>query len=213
MAEAKQSGGCDIGLIGLGVMGRNFALNMADRGYSVAGYDRDAEKARILEKDKTDRQSIQTAGEVKAFCAMLRRPRAVMLLVPAGEPVDAVIKALEPHLETGDMIIDSGNSHFTDTDRRSAALEKKGLLFLGMGMSGGESGARHGPSLMPGGSEEGYRRVKPIMEAAAAHTENTTCVAYLGPGSAGHYVKMVHNGIEYGLMQLIAETYDLMKRG
>ena len=213
MSEESATGQCDIGVIGLGVMGRNFALNLADHGYRVAGYDRDEKKIGMLAHDKTERQSIHTAGDIKTFCDLLRRPRAVILLVPAGQPVDKVIQALETCLEAGDMIIDSGNSHFTDTDRRSAALKEKGLLFLGMGMSGGETGARNGPSLMPGGSKEGYERIKAILEAAAAHTGQTACVAYLGPGSAGHYVKMVHNGIEYGLMQLIAETYDLMKRG
>jgi len=213
MTEKGQAGICDIGLIGLGVMGRNFVLNIADQGYSVAAYNRSPEKIRLLEKDKTDRHAIYTANNIKVFCNLLRRPRAIVMLVPAGHPVDEVIQALEPHLDACDLIIDSGNSHFTDTDRRSSALQKKGFLFLGMGVSGGASGARHGPSLMPGGPEEGYRRVQPILEAAAAHVDTTPCVAYLGPGSAGHYVKMVHNGIEYGLMQLIAETYDLMKRG
>ena len=213
MAGEGLRGNCDIGLIGLGVMGRNFILNLADHGFQVAGYNRDPVKLELLEKTKTERHAIHTTRDIKALCGLLRKPRAVMMLVPAGDPVDDVIQALEPHLEAGDLIIDSGNSHFSDTDRRAARLRKKGLLYLGMGMSGGESGARNGPSLMPGGSEEGYERVKTIMEAAAAHTGTAPCVAYLGPGSAGHYVKMVHNGIEYGLMQLIAETYDLMKRG
>jgi 6-phosphogluconate dehydrogenase len=202
----------DIGLIGLGVMGRNFALNMADHGFAVVGYDRDTEKARQLEKDRSDRHAVSTADALGTLCEQLRRPRAIMMLVPAGDPVDAVIQALEPHLAAGDLIIDSGNSHFADTDRRCARLEKEGLHFMGMGMSGGESGARHGPSLMPGGTEAGYERVRPILMAAAARVNDVPCVAYMGPGSAGHYVKMVHNGVEYGLMQLIAETYDLMKR-
>lgn len=213
MSEESAAGQCDIGVIGLGVMGRNFALNLADHGYVVAGYDRDGEKIAMLAQDKTERQTIRAADNIEAFCALLRRPRAVIMLVPAGQPVDQVIQALETCLEAGDLVVDSGNSHFTDTDRRSASLMEKGLLFLGMGMSGGETGARSGPSLMPGGSKEGYERIKTILEAAAAHTGPTACVAYLGPGSAGHYVKMVHNGIEYGLMQLISETYDLMKRG
>jgi 6-phosphogluconate dehydrogenase len=212
MTDKKVNEPGDIGLIGLGVMGRNFALNMADHGFAVVGYDRDADKTHQLEKERSEGHAIATAGDPKTFCEKLRRPRAIMLLVPAGEPVDAVIRALEPYLAPGDLIIDSGNSHFTDTDRRGAQLEKKGFDFMGMGMSGGESGARHGPSLMPGGAEAGYERVRPILTAAAAHVDETPCVAYMGPGSAGHYVKMVHNGIEYGLMQLIAETYDLMKR-
>jgi 6-phosphogluconate dehydrogenase len=202
-----------IGLVGLGVMGRNFARNLADKGFTVAGYDRGSVKLEELEKTKTRGHDIRIARDIPSLCALLRRPRAVMMLVPAGDPVDAVIQALEPHLDEGDLIIDSGNSHFRDTDRRSRALAEKGLLYMGMGMSGGASGARNGPSLMPGGPEEGYRRVQTILEAAAAHVGEKPCVAWLGPGSAGHYVKMVHNGIEYGLMQLIAETYDLMKRG
>ena len=201
-------GQCDIGLIGLGVMGRNFALNLADKGFQVAGYNRDPVKRRLV-----NHPGIYVADDVGALCEHLRQPRAVMMLVPAGKPVDDVIEALTPHLAAGDMIIDSGNSHFTDTDRRSRALEKKGLLFMGMGMSGGASGARNGPSLMPGGPEPVYRRVAAILEAAAAQVKGGPCVAYLGSGSAGHYVKMVHNGIEYGLMQLIAETYDMMQRG
>jgi 6-phosphogluconate dehydrogenase len=204
---------CDIGVIGLGVMGRKFILNIADRGYTVAGYDLAPEKMRVLEKEKTGRQSIHTFVDMTTFCSALRRPRATVVLVPAGEPVDAVMRELQRHLDTGDLIIDSGNSHFADTDRRSADLQQRGLLFLGMGMSGGENGARYGPSLMVGGSAAGYDRVKNLLESTAAHVGRTICAAYLGPGSAGHYVKMVHNGIEYGLMQLIAETYDLMKRG
>ena len=212
MTDKKVKEAGDIGLIGLGVMGRNFALNMADHGFAVVGYDRDAEKTRQLEKECSQRHAVYTAADLGILCEKLRRPRAIMMLVPAGNPVDAVIQALEPYLQPGDLIIDSGNSHFTDTDRRSAQLEKKGFHFMGMGISGGESGARYGPSLMPGGAEAGYERVRPILTAAAAHVGEMSCVAYMGPGSAGHYVKMVHNGIEYGLMQLIAETYDLMKR-
>jgi 6-phosphogluconate dehydrogenase len=213
MSDKGHAATSDIGLIGLGVMGRNFALNMADHGFTVAGYNRDPVKIELLEKTKTERHAIHVTNSIQALCDSLSRPRSVMMLVPAGKPVDSVIQALEPHLEAGDLIIDSGNSHFSDTDRRRKALEEKGLLFMGMGMSGGESGARHGPSLMPGGPVEGYERVRPILEAVAAHVGTAACVSYLGPGSAGHYVKMVHNGIEYALMQLIAETYDLMKRG
>jgi 6-phosphogluconate dehydrogenase len=204
---------CDIGLVGLGVMGRNFARNLADKGFTVAGYDRGAVELEELEKRGTRGRAIRIASDMASLCALVRRPRAVMMLVPAGDPVDAVIQALEPQLDKGDLIIDSGNSHFSDTDRRSQALAQKGIVFMGMGMSGGASGARHGPSLMPGGPQENYGRIRAILEAAAAHVGTTPCVAWLGPGSAGHYVKMVHNGIEYGLMQLIAETYDLMKRG
>ena len=201
-----------IGMVGLGVMGRNLLLNMADHGYSVAGYDRDTSKviALLTEAEKRD---IQGAENVTDFVALLRSPRSVMLLVPAGDAVDAVIRDLLPYLDQGDLIIDAGNSHFTDTDLRQKMLTDKGINFFGMGVSGGEDGARHGPSMMPGGPQASYERVRPILEAAAAHVDGDPCVTYLGPGSAGHYVKMVHNGIEYALMQLIAESYDLLHRG
>ncbi|MFZ3048511.1 MAG: NADP-dependent phosphogluconate dehydrogenase [Desulfatirhabdiaceae bacterium] len=205
--------GCDLGLIGLGVMGRNFLLNVADQGFAVAGYDLDADKTDAREKEKMADTDIRTATAVRDFVNLLSLPRTVMLLVPAGDPVDAVIGEISPLLEPGDLIIDSGNSHFKDTDRRGKALAETKLEFMGMGISGGESGARHGPSLMPGGSWDAYIRVKPILEAAAARVDKEPCVAHLGAGSAGHYVKMVHNGIEYGVMQLISETYDIMKQG
>ena len=213
MSDHDKNKKCDIGLIGLGVMGRNFAQNMADHGFSVAGYDRDTEKTRALMAEKAKEQDLRTGRDIKEFLGLLSRPRAVMMLVPAGDPVDAVIDELIPYFESGDLIIDSGNSRYTDTNRRIRLVEDKGFSFMGMGMSGGESGARRGPSLMPGGTRKGYERVGRIFEAAAAHVDKAPCVAYLGPGSAGHYVKMVHNGIEYGVMQLISETYDLMKRG
>jgi len=153
------------------------------------------------------------APDIKQFISSLRRPRAIMLLVPAGAPVDAVIDELLEYLEVGDLIIDGGNSYFKDTDVRTRNLAAKGIHFLGVGISGGEEGARHGPSIMPGGSSEAYERIRPLFEAAAAKVNGEACVTWLGPDSAGHFVKMVHNGIEYGMMQLIAETYDLMKRG
>ena len=199
-------------MIGLGVMGRNFALNMADHGFSVAGYDRDPTKVAALHREAGE-APVRGVAELKEFTALLHKPRAIMLLVTAGPPVDAVIQELLPLLEPGDLIIDAGNSHFTDTDVRSRQLTVKGIQFLGVGVSGGEEGARHGPSIMPGGPREAYERVRPILEAAAAHVNGEPCVTYLGPGSAGHFVKMVHNGIEYGLMQLLAESYDLLKRG
>ena len=205
--------GSDLGLIGLGVMGRNFALNVADHGFSVGGFDVDPDKTKKLGVERSDEHDIHPCSELKEFVNTLRHPRAIMLLVPAGDPVDSVIDEITPLLKKGDLIIDSGNSRFVDTDRRSRSLDERGLLFMGMGMSGGETGARHGPSLMPGGPKEGYERVRLMLEAASAHVNGDPCVAYLGPRSAGHYVKMVHNGIEYGIMQLIAETYDLMKRG
>ena len=202
----------EIGMIGLGVMGRNFALNMADHGFSVAGYDKDPAKVEALEKESVQHQVHGTA-DLKEFIASLRAPRALLMLVPAGAPVDSVIRDLLPHLEKGDLVIDAGNSHFKDTDLRASVLAGKGIAFLGVGVSGGEEGARHGPSIMPGGAKEAYERIRPIFEAAAAKADGDSCVAWLGPGSAGHYVKMVHNGIEYGIMQLTAEAYDLMKRG
>ncbi len=202
----------EIGMIGLGVMGRNFVLNMADHGTSVCGYDKDVEKVQELQGEAGNR-AIYAAQDLKSFLGALATPRVIMLLVPAGQVVDIVIRELIPNLDKGDLIIDAGNSHFKDTDLRSKSLAEKGILFMGMGVSGGESGARHGPSMMPGGPKEAYERVRPIFEAVAAHVGEDPCTVYLGPGSAGHYVKMVHNGIEYGLMQLIAESYDLMKRG
>jgi 6-phosphogluconate dehydrogenase len=193
-------------------MGRNLVLNIAEHGYSVVGYDKDPDKVAALREAVGD-QDIPGAESLDEFVGLLRAPRAVMMLVPAGKAVDAVIGDLLPHLEAGDLIIDGGNSYFDDTNLRAKTMAGKGLLYLGAGISGGAHGARHGPSMMPGGPKEAYERVRPIFEAVAAHVNGDPCVAYLGPGSAGHYVKMVHNGIEYGLMQLIAETYDLMKRG
>lgn len=204
---------CNIGLFGLGVMGRNFVLNMADHGFSVAVYNRTHQKTReFMDRDVKER-NIQAGYTVKEFLSLLRPPKAVLISVPAGDVVDSVIDEITLGLEQGELVVDMGNSHFGDTDRRYQALTEKGWLFLGMGISGGEYGARNGPSLMPGGSKVGYERIRAVMEASAARVDNAPCVAYLGEGSAGHYVKMVHNGIEYGIMQLIAETYDLMKRG
>jgi 6-phosphogluconate dehydrogenase len=212
MANKNEEKQCEIGMVGLGVMGRNLLLNMADHGFAVAGYDQDREKVDCLYKE-SKAQGVYGATTIEEFLKLLRTPRAIMLLVPAGKPVDLVIDALLPHLQSGDLIIDAGNSHFTDTNIRTQRLQPKGIQFLGVGVSGGEEGARHGPSIMPGGSKPAYERVRPILEAVAAKVNGDPCVAYLGTGSAGHFVKMVHNGIEYGIMQLIAETYDLMKRG
>jgi 6-phosphogluconate dehydrogenase len=202
----------EIGMVGLGVMGRNLVLNMAEHGFSVTGYDKDPNKVDALRRESQD-SDVRGAGDIKEFVGLLRRPRAVMMLVPAGAPVDSVINDLLPYLQPGDLIIDGGNSYFKDTDLRARSLAAKGIQFFGVGVSGGEEGARHGPSIMPGGPKEAYERVRPVFEAAAAKANGDPCVTWLGPGSAGHFVKMVHNGIEYGVMQLIAETYDLMKRG
>ncbi|MCL5030183.1 MAG: NADP-dependent phosphogluconate dehydrogenase [Bacteroidetes bacterium] len=202
---------CDIGMIGLGVMGRNLVLNFADHGFSVAGFDKDKSKVNELNKEAENRKAFGEES-LEEFIKSLRKPKAIMMLVPAGAPVDSVIEDVLPYLEPGDLIIDGGNSHFTDTNKRFKELSGEGIHFLGVGISGGESGARFGPSMMPGGPKDAYERIKPILEAASAKYNNENCVTYLGPGSAGHYVKMVHNGIEYGLMQIISESYDLMKR-
>jgi 6-phosphogluconate dehydrogenase len=195
-------------------MGRSLAYNIADHGYSVAGYDRDGERAKELVGGAgRGGQAVQGSASLDEFVGLLRRPRTVILLVPAGDAVDRVIEQLLLCLEPGDLLIDSGNSRYADTDRRGRSLAEKGLLFMGIGISGGEHGARHGASFMPGGPREAYERVRPLLEAVAARVDGEPCVTYLGAGSAGHYVKMVHNGIEYGLMELIAETYDLMNRG
>lgn len=201
-----------IGMVGLGVMGRNLMLNMADHGFSVAGYDNNTAQVATLQQESGERK-ISCTSDIGAFVNLLRSPRTIMVLVPAGAPVDSVIKDLIPHLQAGDLIIDGGNSYFKDTDVRGRDLAGQGIQFMGMGVSGGEEGARRGPSLMPGGPKESYARVQAIFEAAAAKVNGEPCVSWLGPASTGHFVKMVHNGIEYGLMQLIAEAYDLMKRG
>ncbi len=207
-----KSGNCEIGMIGLGVMGRNLALNIADKGFSVAGYDTDAKQVEALGREAEGRPAVG-AVTIDEFVGLLRTPKAIIMLVPAGPPVDAVIDALLPHLLPGDLLIDGGNSYFRETDARIRRLDERRVLYMGVGISGGERGARFGPSIMPGGPEAGYARVRPIFEAAAAKVDGEPCVAYMGPGSAGDYVKMVHNGIEYAMMQLIAESYDLMKRG
>lgn len=202
----------EFGMIGLGVMGRNLLLNMADHGFAVAGYNRDPSKVSDL-KNESSGKNVFGTSDLKEFISKLKRPRALMLLVTAGNAVDMVIKDLLPLLEPGDLVIDGGNSYYADTDRRVQELTPKGIRFIGVGVSGGESGARFGPSMMPGGSQEAYEVVRPIFESIAAKVNNEPCVTYLGPGSAGHYVKMVHNGIEYGIMQLISEAYDILKRG
>ncbi|MGE5789977.1 MAG: NADP-dependent phosphogluconate dehydrogenase, partial [Syntrophaceae bacterium] len=202
----------DIGMIGLGAMGRNLLLNLADHGYAVAGYDREADKVKALLHHSPGRV-IRGAENLQECMMLLKVPRVIVILVPAGPPVDAVIRELLPFCQPGDILMDCGNSHFTDTTLRQKALAKKGIHFLGVGISGGELGARQGPSIMPGGPREAYIWVKSIFEAIAADVHGEPCVTYLGPGSSGHFVKMVHNGIEYAMMELIAEAYDLMKRG
>lgn len=203
----------DFGLVGLGVMGRNFILNVADKGFSAFGNDLDEEKVSALIEEGGDTQKVNATADAKTFVDALSAPRKIMLLVPAGKIVDAVIESLLPLLDKDDIIIDGGNSFFTDTDRREAYLAEKGIHFFGAGVSGGAKGARLGPSIMPGGNREAYQHVKPIFEAVSAKYKGEPCVTYLGPKSAGNYVKMVHNGIEYGLMQLTSEIYDVLKKG
>jgi 6-phosphogluconate dehydrogenase len=201
------------GIIGLGTMGRNLLLNIADHNFDVAGHDKDQTKIALLANESSGKKNIKGFVQVNEFIEQLQKPRAIMLLVPAGKIVDSVISELTPLLDKGDLIIDGGNSHFTDTNRRVEELKSKGIHFFGMGISGGEEGARKGPSMMPGGDEQAYKVVQPIFEAVAAKVNGDPCVTYIGPGASGHFVKMVHNGIEYGIMQLIAETYEMMKKG
>ena len=200
-----------LGIIGLGVMGKNLALNAHSKGFSVAGFDLDMEKSQKVGEETGG--IIQTTRSWQEFVDALETPRRIWMMVPAGKPVDSVIETLKPYLTPEDILIDGGNSYFKDTERRARELEASGLRFFGMGVSGGEEGALHGPSLMPGGFEESYRHLEPLLTKMAAQTSDGACCTYLGPGGAGHYVKMAHNGIEYGIMQLLAETYDLMKRG
>jgi 6-phosphogluconate dehydrogenase len=204
---------CRLGLIGLGTMGTNLVLNMDDHGFSVCVFNRTHAKTKEFLDLEGKGRRIRASFSLGEFAGKLRSPRSVLLMLPAGKPVDDVIGELLPFLGAGDILIDCGNSRFSDTDRRSKELSGRGVLFMGLGVSGGEKGARFGPSMMPGGPREAYERLRTVLEATAAHVNGEPCVAYMGPGSAGHYVKMIHNGIEYGLEQLIAEIYDLMKRG
>ncbi len=204
----------DIGLIGLAVMGQNLVLNMDDHGFTVAVYNRTVEKVdRFLANEAKGTQVIGTHS-LEEFVAALKRPRKVMIMVKAGWPVDATIEKLVPLLEKGDIIVDGGNSHYPDSTRRTQELAEKGLLFVGSGVSGGEEGARYGPSLMPGGAIKAWPNIKPIFQAIAAKAaDGSPCAEWLGEEGSGHFVKMVHNGIEYGDMQLICEAYDLMRHG
>lgn len=203
----------DFGMVGLGVMGRNLLYNMADNGFSVIGFDLDIEKGKELENGATPGTQVKGVTSWEEFVSNLATPRKITMLVPAGKPVDSVIESLLPFLEKGDIIIDGGNSHYTDTLRRVKYVAEKGMHFMGMGVSGGEKGARRGPSIMPGGDLEAYDVIKPVLEAIAAKVNGEPCTAYMGKDAAGHYVKMVHNGIEYAIMQLISEAYDLLHRG
>ena len=204
---------CDIGLIGLAVMGQNLVLNMNDHGFRVAVFNRTVSKVDDFLNDEAKGTTIAGAHSIEELTALLKRPRRVMLMVKAGETVDQVIDQLVPHLEPGDIIIDGGNSHFPDTTRRTEALAAKGILFIGTGVSGGEEGARRGPSIMPGGNPLAWPFVKPIFQAIAAKVDGSPCCEWVGENGAGHYVKMVHNGIEYGDIQLICEAYQMLKDG
>jgi 6-phosphogluconate dehydrogenase len=203
----------DFGMIGLGTMGRNLLLNMADHGFKAIGFDMDLAKATLLEASATQGTIVKGVNTLAEMIQNLQQPRKIMMLVPAGKPVDDVINSLLPLVSPGDIIIDGGNSHYTDTLRRVNFVRDKGFHFMGIGISGGEHGARFGPSIMPGGDINAYEKVKSILEAVSAKVKGSDCVAYLGNGAAGHYVKMVHNGIEYAIMQLISETYQLLHVG
>ena len=203
----------NFGLIGVGVMGQNLTLNIERNGFSVAVYDRVPEKVTEFLQGKAKGKRIAGAPSVEAFLQQLDRPRRIILLVNAGKPVDDVLDHLEPWLEKGDVVIDGGNSFFMDTERRALGLERNGIYFVGSGISGGEEGALKGPSIMPGGAKEAYDLIAPVLTKIAAQVDGKPCCAYMGPRGAGHYVKMVHNGIEYAIMQLICETYDIIRSG
>jgi 6-phosphogluconate dehydrogenase len=207
------AGKAQIGLVGLGVMGENLVLNMERNGYTVAVYNRSVEKVDAFTAGPAKGKNVIGCKDVKTFCESLEVPRIVVLLVKAGDPVDSTIDHLKPYLQKNDIIVDGGNSYFLDTRRREKQLADEGFFLVGSGVSGGEEGALWGPSLMPGGNKDAYAKLKPIWEAIAAKADDgQPCVTYLGPDGAGHFVKMVHNGIEYGDMQLIAEVYDVMRK-
>jgi len=213
MAVRKSvEGQAQFGVIGLGVMGQNLALNLEEHGESVAVWNREGSRTKSFVAAHPGRRIVGSA-ELERFVASLERPRRILMMIKAGDAVDEMLERIAPLVEPGDIIIDGGNSYFQDTRRREQAMRARGLNFFGMGVSGGEEGARHGPSLMPGGAEEAYRHVAATLESIAARSEFGPCVTYVGGDGAGHFVKMVHNGIEYGDMQLIAEAYDLMRGG
>jgi len=201
-----------IGLIGLGVMGENLALNIEFRGFKISVYNRTKEKLDKFKNTKAKGKNINITYSIQEFIDSLELPRKIILMVKAGEPCDKVIETLLPYLAKGDILIDGGNSFYKDTERRGTYLIQKGIYFIGCGISGGEEGARKGPSIMPGGELEAYKKVEPLLTAIAAQVSGEPCCTYIGPGGSGHFVKMVHNGIEYSDMQLIAECYDIMKR-
>lgn len=201
----------DIGLIGLAVMGENLVMNMESKGFSVAVYNRNIQRVANFVNGRAKYKNITGTYSIEEFVSCLEKPRKIMIMVKAGEPVDDFIDILLPLLDAGDIIIDGGNSHYQDTIRRTSYVESKGMFYIGSGVSGGEEGALKGPSIMPGGSYVAWDEVKPIFQAIAARVEETPCCEWVGSNGSGHFVKMVHNGIEYGDMQLISETYQLMK--
>ena len=213
VASGTATGTAQIGVTGLAVMGRNLARNFARNGFTVAIHNRSYAKTESLVADHGDEGVFVPSESVEDFVASLARPRKVVVMVKAGGPTDAVIDELVPFLEEGDIVVDAGNAHFPDTIRREAALREKGLHFVGSGVSGGEEGALLGPSIMPGGTKESYESLGPILEKISAKVDGVPCCTYVGPDGAGHFVKMVHNGIEYADMQLIAEAYDLLRQG
>jgi 6-phosphogluconate dehydrogenase len=210
---SENNASAQIGVTGLAVMGRNLARNLARHGYRVALHNRTAERTRSLVAEHGTEGTFVPAESAAGFVAALERPRAMIIMVKAGEPTDAVIGELVPLLDEGDIVIDCGNAHYADTRRRERDLRARGLHFVGSGVSGGEEGALNGPSIMPGGSAESYQTLGPIFESIAAQVDGTACCVHVGPDGAGHFVKMVHNGIEYADMQLIAEAYDLLRAG
>ena len=202
-----------IGVAGLAVMGRGLALNLAEHGFAVAGYNRSSEPTEIfVEAGKAAGYTVTGCATLEEFCSVLEKPRKILLMVKAGAAVDAVLEGLMPYLEPGDIVIDGGNSHYPDTVRHHDACAQKNINFMGLGVSGGEEGARHGPALMPGGDKDAYAQVEKFLTTIAAHVGEDPCCAYIGPGGAGHFVKMTHNGIEYGDMELICEAYYLMRK-
>ena len=203
----------NIGLIGLAVMGQNLVLNFCDNGYKVAVFNRTSSVTKAFAASDAASGRVVPCYDIESLVGALERPRRVMIMVRAGDAVDAVIESLLPHLEQGDVIVDLGNTRYTDTQRRAEYVEAKGLRYVGCGVSGGELGARHGPSIMPGGDERAWPHLEQMLQSVAAKVDNEPCCAWLGRGGAGHYVKMVHNGIEYGDMQLIAEAYQFMHLG
>ncbi|MDR0397446.1 MAG: decarboxylating NADP(+)-dependent phosphogluconate dehydrogenase, partial [Oscillospiraceae bacterium] len=203
----------DVGMIGLAVMGENLVMNMESRGFAAAVYNLEEERTRDFVSGRAKGKNIQPAYSIRELCEKLSRPRVVMMMIRAGDPVDQCVERLIGCLEPGDVIIDGGNSHYMDTARRAAYVESKGMLYVGSGVSGGEEGALKGPSMMPGGSPDAWPLVKGILQSISARVDGVPCCQWVGPGGAGHFVKMVHNGVEYGDMQLICEAYQIMRDG